>query len=478
MQFVFSLRLWNVILFTVIQACVSTFIAIAVGMPAGWLTAKRRFFGKSMFSVITAVPFCVPPLLIALGVVMYYGMNGVINKLAAQFSLPAFTGLYSFGGIVFTHGFYNFPIIMRMCSDAWAKIPPEESDAARLLGAGRFRIFRTITLYQLAPSLASASILVFLYCFFSFIIVLLLGGVGLSTIEVEVYQAVRASVAIAQAVKLAVLETLVALGAVFLYSKLEQNASKNREVSFSSRINAKPVTGIAGKILTALFVLFILVFFAGPLLTILYKSFGSYSILLKRRNFAKSVVSTVTIGFFTACCCVLTGTLYAFFVHVHDFGKKNYFLRLLFPMLPVAVSPVAAGVAIILVFGHGNVASLVVVQTLLFWPFAYKQIISALDKIPVQVEESARLLSVHSVDVAAHIYVPVCGTAFFSAFAFCFAMSAGDTTIPLVLSIPNFETLSLFTYRLAGAYRFNEACAAGMVLALLSAGVFALGKKK
>ncbi|MBP5792782.1 MAG: iron ABC transporter permease, partial [Spirochaetaceae bacterium] len=98
MQFVFSLRLWNVILFTVIQACVSTFIAVAVGMPAGWLTAKRRFLGKSMFSVITAVPFCVPPLLIALGVVMYYGMNGVINKLAAQFSLPAFTGLYSFGG--------------------------------------------------------------------------------------------------------------------------------------------------------------------------------------------------------------------------------------------------------------------------------------------------------------------------------------------------------------------------------------------
>ena len=478
MQFVFSLRLWNVILFTLLQACISTFIAVAVGMPAGWLIAKRKFFGRPMFSVIAAVPFCMPALLIALGVVMYYGMNGVINKLAAQFSLPAFTGLYSFGGIVFTHGFYNFPIIMLMCADAWSKIPPEESDAAQLLGAGRLRIFRTITLYQLAPSLAASSILVFLYCFFSFIIVLLLGGVGLSTIEVEVYQAVRASADITQAVRLAVLETAVALGAVFLYSKLEQKAARNREVSFSSRINAKPVTGIAGKILTALFVLFILVFFAGPLLTILYKSFGSYSILLKRRNFAKSVVSTVTIGFFTACCCVLTGTLYAFFVHVHDFGKKNYFLRLLFPMLPVAVSPVAAGVAIILVFGHGNVASLVVVQTLLFWPFAYKQIISALDKIPVQVEESARLLSVHSVDVAAHIYVPVCGTAFFSAFAFCFAMSAGDTTIPLVLSIPNFETLSLFTYRLAGAYRFNEACAAGMVLALLSAGVFALGKKK
>lgn len=465
-------------LFTIIQACVSTLIAIAVGMPAGWLIAKRKFLGRSLFAVITAVPFCMPALLIALGVVMYYGMNGVINKLAGQFSLPSFNGLYSFWGIVFTHGFYNFPIIMRMCSDAWAKIPPEESDAACLLGAGKFRIFRTITLYQIAPSLAASSILVFLYCFFSFIIVLLLGGVGLSTIEVEVYQAVRASVDIPQAVKLALLETAVALGAVFLYSKLEQKAARNREVSFSAAVGAKPVCSIAGKLFTALFVLFILVFFAGPLLTIIYKSFGSYSILLKRRNFAKSVVSTVTVGIFTACCCVLTGTLYAFFVHVHDFGKKNYFLRLLFPMLPVAVSPVAAGVAIILVFGRGNVVSLVIVQTLLFWPFAYKQIISALDKIPVQVEESARLLSVRSADVAAHIYLPVCGRAFFSAFAFCFAMSAGDTTIPLVLSIPNFETLSLFTYRLAGAYRFNEACAAGMVLALLSAGVFVLGKKK
>ena len=165
MQFVFSLRLWNVVLFTIIQACVSTLIAIAVGMPAGWLIAKRKFLGRSLFAVITAVPFCMPALLIALGVVMYYGMNGVINKLAGQFSLPSFNGLYSFWGIVFTHGFYNFPIIMRMCSDAWAKIPPEESDAACLLGAGKFRIFRTITLYQIAPSLAASSILVFLYCF-------------------------------------------------------------------------------------------------------------------------------------------------------------------------------------------------------------------------------------------------------------------------------------------------------------------------
>ena len=65
-----------------------------------------------------------------------------------------------------------------------------------------------------------------------------------------------------------------------------------------------------------------------------------------------------------------------------------------------------------------------------------------------------------------------------SAICFCFAVSAGDTTLPLVLAIPHFDTLSLFTYRLAGAYRFNEACASGVILGIICAGIFKLSMKK
>ena len=73
-----------------------------------------------------------------------------------------------------------------------------------------------------------------------------------------------------------------------------------------------------------------------------------------------------------------------------------------------------------------------------------------------------------------NVFLPLCKTGVLSAFGFCFSSSAGDTTLPLVLAIPKFTTLSLFTYRLAGAYKFNEACAAGSVLAIICAGFFLL----
>ena len=75
--------------------------------------------------------------------------------------------------IIIIHGFYNFPIVMRICSDSWQQLPVDEKNAATMLGANSFRIFRTVTFFQLLPAISSSAIMAFLYSFFSFIIVLL-----------------------------------------------------------------------------------------------------------------------------------------------------------------------------------------------------------------------------------------------------------------------------------------------------------------
>ena len=88
--------------------------------------------------------------------------------------------------------------------------------------------------------------------------------------------------------------------------------------------------------------------------------------------------------------------------------------------------------------------------------------------------DASLILSKSKLDIIWRVLLPVSKKSLISAFGFCFAISAGDTTLPLVLAIPRFDTLSLFTYRLAGAYRFNEACAAGVILGLICALVFVL----
>ena len=120
-----------------------------------------------------------PPLVIALGYVSFFGVNGIVSGWlkaianAAGGHFDGLTFLYTTLGVVVAQGFYNCPLVTRIVNDAWERLPRDNENAARLLGAGEGRIFFTITLPRLSGAIAAACIPVFLFCFFSFMIVLL-----------------------------------------------------------------------------------------------------------------------------------------------------------------------------------------------------------------------------------------------------------------------------------------------------------------
>ena len=144
----------------------------------------------------------------------------------------------------------------------------------------------------------------------------------------------------------------------------------------------------------------------------------------------------------------------------------------------MAISSVVISWSATMVFLQGSPLLLVALQTALYWPVAYRQIQNGINRITYETDAAAQLLSRSAFDSILRVYLPSCRPVLLSAFAFCFAMSLGDATMPLVLSIRNFDTLALYTYKLAGAYRFNQACACGGIVALISMLTFILGKKK
>ena len=141
------------------------------------------------------------------------------------------------------------------------------------------------------------------------------------------------------------------------------------------------------------------------------------------------------------------------------------------------ISSVVMGVFIILIVKRGNIGILVIAQSLLNWPLALRVIYPQMLKISDETMDSARMLSKNKLDIVMRVLLPVCKKGLITAFGFCFAVSAGDATLPLVMAIPKFNSLSLFTYALAGAYRFNEACATGVILGVLCLLVFGVAKK-
>ena len=411
-------------------------MSLAIGITGAFFSAKRRFPFRNVFLSFYAIPLCLPALLVALGYVSMFGMQGSVNSLLTKiFHINPVTFLYSFLGIVLVQGFYNFPIIMKNVCESWQKIPKDLSDSARLLGASEKRIFFTVTLNQLIPSICSSAIIVFLFCFFSFL------------------------------------------------TFLEKKGEKNRENAIihpeTKRISDVP---ISEKIFFAIFMLVLSLGFILPLLAIFFNAFkgkgGGFSLenfswIIKRKNFIPSCTNTLFVGFFSSFGSCAIGTALALFF----FTKKHNIAAKIFSFFPMTISTVVIGFLCLLVFKKGSLLLLILSEIFLYWPYAFRMALSSLQKTPNEVIESAKILCKNKFLSAFSVYIPIAKREIFSSFFFCFALSAGDVTLPLVLSIPRFSSLALDTYRLSSAYRFRQAYASGSIMFFITAMLYFLSIK-
>jgi len=465
------------------QAFVSSLLAAAIGIPAAFLLARRKFPGKRVLSALSAIPFCVPPLIIAIGFVLYYGREGMLNKFLMHvfgLSEAPVQFLYSFSGVVMAHGFYNFPIVMRFVADAWATVPKAHGDAARLLGASEIKVFLTITLPSILPALGAAMSLVFLMCFYSFVIVLLFGGPGVGTPEVELYRAARFSFDRPLASAFALMETMVAMAVLALYAYFENKTVGERRVVEHAK--AIPFQSAGGVVFAILFGIFITIFFLGPLFAIVAESFvvrakvpganypglGNYISIFSNSSLWAALMNTIVLGVSSAILASVAGFLFS--IGLKRAGST--LVAKVLPLLPLGVSGVVLAYGWSTVLGRSSIFGIVAVQAVAAYPFSLRAIQSSVGIADERFVEAARMLGSTRTGAILRVSLPLATPALLSGFALAFAMSAGDANAIIAAPVSGFETLASMLYRLAGAYRFNEACAVAVLLTLATGFVF------
>jgi thiamine transport system permease protein len=161
-------RTWQLAGFTVASAAASTLVAVLAGLPVAFLLGRVKLPGVGLARTLVLVPFVLPTVVVGL----------------------AFRALWPDGGvlpIVLANAFFNVAVVARTVAGLWARLDSRTTDAARALGASPWRAFRSVTLPALAPAIASAAAVVFLFCATSFGVVLILGGAKYRTLETEIY---------------------------------------------------------------------------------------------------------------------------------------------------------------------------------------------------------------------------------------------------------------------------------------------------
>ncbi len=485
---------WHLLRFTLLESMVSAVVSLLLALPGAYLFANYDFKGRKLILSLSSLCFVLPSILVVLGFVIFYGNSGVINQV-----LEAITGresplriLYSFKAIILAHAFLNMPVALSLLSDSWEHWPRNTENAARTLGARPSRVFFNITLPHLLPSMLSAAMLVFLFCFTSFSIILVLGGgPEYTTLEVEIYRTNNILLDSSKASALAVFSTLINLVLILLSSLASQRAKTQGDDRTSRK---RKVEKTRTRIILLVHNIILLFFILGPLVSIVLRSFHStskrYGEGFSLRSYQEifSVVSTtgamssalegLVNSLITALVTALLSTTLALLLALHISHRKSKTLEVI-AMMPLAVSSVTLGLGWSIIRSSVDSSSLflsylfvILAHLVVALPFALRSLLPAAKSLDGRTLQAAYTMGASTGRACLGVEVPALHSSMAKAFIFSFALSMGEVNATMTLAEGRVVTLPILLYRLINSYNYQGACAVGTLLILATLAIF------
>ncbi|MFY9367689.1 MAG: iron ABC transporter permease [Desulfomonilia bacterium] len=490
-----SLRiLW----FTTWQAALSTVLTVVLALPAAYVFARYRFPGKSLIQSCTTIPFVLPSVVVAAAFSALLGDRGLANEwlmVIWGFSSPPIRLEQSLAFILMAHVFYNFTVVLRIVGGFWSRIHPGLSHAAQVLGASPWQAFWKVTFPVLRPGIMAASLLVFIFCFSSFGVILILGGPRYSTIEVAIYRQAVHLFNLPMAAALSLLQICFMFAFMWVYTRLQRAASVELTPE-AGRIVQRDIATGKDRLIVWGTVSFMLVLLAAPLLALAFRSLsteGGLSLLYYRalfQNPSQSIfyippvsaigysVGYAAVALVMSLCIALPAALFL----SRDRGRATSLLDPLF-MLPLATSSVTLGFGYIIALDEPPLnlrTSLLIVplaHTLVAYPFVVRSILPALRSIPAGLRESAVLLGAAPSQVWWKVTAPLIRMPLVVGAIFAFTVSLGEFGATIFLARPELPTMPLAIYRFLGrpgALNYGQAMAMSTILMIVTAAGFLL----
>ncbi|WP_107092219.1 ABC transporter permease [Streptomyces sp. NRRL B-1140] len=449
----------HVLWFTTWQALASTALTLLVALPGAYVFARLDFPGKQVLRAVVTIPFVLPTVVVGTAFLALVGRGGLLDEL---WGVRLDTTVWA---ILLAHVFFNYAVVVRTVGGLWAQLDPRQEEAARMLGASPLRAWRQVTLPALAPAVAAAALMVFLFTFTSFGVVQILGGPTFSTLEVEIYRQTSEIFDLSTAAVLTLIQ-FVAVGAILA---LHAWTVRRREAAL--RLVDASVTGrkprgagqwaLLGGVLVTVAVLLVL-----PLAVLVQRSLGApglgYYRALTREDGGvflvppiEAIGNSLSYAVAATLIAVLIGGLAAAALTRRDAGRfVRGFDALL--MLPLGVSAVTVGFGFLISLDEPPLdlrSSWILVplaQALVGVPFVVRTMLPVLRAVDVRLREAASVLGASPWRVWREVDLPMVRRALLIAAGFAFAVSLGEFGATVFIARPDRPTLPVAVARLLG----------------------------
>lgn len=458
---------WRV-LWTFAQAGLTCVMALGLGLPVAWVLARFEFAGRKLVLRLLLLPFVVPTLVAALGVLALWGPNGLMSR---WFGLDAAMGLQDSPWLLlYGNLFFNLCVVVRAAVEGLAQVSAARVAAARSLGASPWRAFWRVQWPAIVPWLASALCLVFLYCFAGLGLALVLGGQRFATVEVEIYTLVAHELKLAEASLLALGMVVLTAAVALVYGVIAKRLAAPARADVIAPVHPANVAQWAW-VASALAVLFAVC--AAPLLAIVWRAVAAgptaLSVLMEDDTL-QALWNTARFSFAALLLATLLGI-------THGLAAQRSVVWRTAALLPFVVSPATVALGLLLLYPAwtASLPLLVAAYALLAYPFVAQSISAALDSLPAQWLMAARSLGASPWRVFWRITLPLIAPALRRGMAFAAATVLGEFAVTLFLSRPEWATLTTLIYQRLGrpgAANLDAAMVLACALMLLALVVF------
>ncbi|MFJ5307733.1 ABC transporter permease [Streptomyces sp. NPDC088350] len=471
----------HVLWFTTWQALASTALTLLIALPGAYVFARFDFPGRQVLRAVVTVPFVLPTVVVGTAFLALVGRGGLLDDL---WGVRLDTTVWA---ILLAHVFFNYAVVVRTVGGLWAQLDPRQEEAARMLGASRLRAWRKVTLPALAPAVAAAALMVFLFTFTSFGVVQILGGPTFSTLEVEIYRQTSEIFDLSTAAVLTIVQ-FVAVGAIL---GVHSWTVRRRETALrlvDPSVTARRPRGAGQWALLAGVLVSVLVLLVLPLAVLVQRSldspdFGYYRALTHDDGGTFLVPPIAAIGnsleyaVAATAIAVVIGGLAAAALTRRDAGRLvRGFDALL--MLPLGVSAVTVGFGFLISLDTPPLdlrSSWILVplaQALVGVPFVVRTMLTVLRAVDGRLREAAAVLGASPWRVWREVDLPLVRRALLIAAGFAFAVSLGEFGATVFIARPDNPTLPVAVARLLsrpGDLNYGQAMALSTILMVVCA---------
>lgn len=460
----------RIIGFTIEQAALSALLSVAFAIPVARALARRSFPGRGVLITMMGVPFLLPVIVAALGILMIFGRAGIVSDALAAFGLPRLS-IYGLGGILIAHVFLNLPLATRMLLQGWQAIPPERLRLAESLSFAPADITRHLERPMLREVAPAALATIFAVCLTSFAVILMLsGGPWATTIELAIYQAVRFEFDLNHASGLALAQAALGAASAVIAWHLTRDADFGAAPGTSALLRPPGGWRLPADVV-------VLIAAAGflllPLGAIVLRGMAEIFSLPAVVWAAAGRSLWVALG--AAALCMPVALVLAL-ARARD--ERTHWLELV-ATLPLAISSLVLGTGLFVLVNHAlppaRIALILTLalNALMALPFAFRLLLPDARRIEADYGRLASALDLGGMARLRLLTLPRLARPLGFSTGLAAAMSMGDLGVIALFADDRGATLPLMVQRLSAAYRTDAALGASLLLILLTVGIFA-----